>query len=260
MFSVRNKLDDLGYNVDVLSEEMRFTFQRAVAGIAKAAQAEWIRLAQSRFRTARTDYINGLRQGESFQQIMVGGEPVWVITLVGTMPNNYEFGMPAFDMKTVRPGWLGGAKAKTAADGHKYIVIPFRHSTTSTSNLAYSGKAAMQDLRSELKKTVRAYGLDRAIKTATGEPVQGVAARVPTRAPVHQYLKGLTKIQEVKTTPDGVRKMVSSRLMTWRVMSENSAPDAWLHPGIQPANLLREVNNYVDRELTNIVNTVMRAA
>jgi len=259
MISLRSKLENVGYDMNTMEAGTMLLFRKAVGGLAKAAQSEWVRLAQDRLKTSREIYVNGLRQAESFEIRKVDGEPVYDVTLVGDMPNNLEFGMPAFDMKTVRPGWLGGAKAKTSKDGHKYIAIPFRHSTSSDARLGYSGKAAKMDLKKELKRTVKEYGLDRMIRTASGQVVAGPTTRVPSKEyDVHKYLRGLTRIQTPTAgmTKDGKQKG-SSQLMTWRIMSEKSDPGSWLHPGLVPQNLLVEVEAYVNREMNKIIETVL---
>jgi hypothetical protein len=259
-FSLKAKLTDMGYDVDAFDLGMVSAFETGLAGIAKGAQNEWIRLAQERLGTSREIYINGLRQAESFTVKGSPTSPIFEIQLVGNMPNNFEFGMASFDMKSVRPGWLGGAKAKTAADGSKYVVIPFRHSTGDSARMAYTGKAAAVDpnLKDQLRKAVRDYGLDRMVRTASGKVVEGAVSRIPNKAPVHSYLKGMVRTQKGMdgTTKTGLQKG-SSTLTTFRVMSEKSRPDSWIHPGLDAANLLPEVESWVDNQLGNIIETVL---
>jgi len=259
MLSLKAKLVDLGVNVDALEASTIKVFRTQVGLIAVAAHNRWIQLAKERLGTSRDAYVVGLQQAGSFKSRKVSGEDVFDITLVGRMPNNFEFGMESFDMKTVRPGWLGGSKAKTGKDGEKYVVIPFRHSTTSK-RFGYTGKAKAADLRSELKKTVRAYGLNRMIRTATGNVVGGLTTRVPPKAPVHSYLRGLTRVQKGTRgrTPEGFQRG-SSQLVTWRIMSENSPASSWIHPGLKAANLLREVELFVNKEFDDIVKKVIAA-
>lgn len=255
--SLKSKLLDLGYNVDIFSSSTEEAFRVALAGIAKGAHAEWIRLAQTRLHTSRFDYINGLRQADSFTAKVVAGQPVFEIRLVGRMPNNYEFGMDSFDMKMSRPGWLGGSKAKVNQEGKSYVRIPFRHSTSeSSARFRYTGKAARENLKTELRNTVKQYGLNRMIKRATGEVVEGPVARVPKVAGVHRYLQGLTRIQKPTSDP----KRGQSMLMTWRTMSESSPEDSWIHPGLDGAKLLPEVEKWVDNEIKRIAEKVLGAA
>lgn len=261
MFVLLSKVGDLGHNVDELSESLIVSLRQATSNVAKMAQGEWIRLAQSRLHSSRATYINGLRQAESFNTEIVAGEPVHTVQLVGSMPLNFELGMASFDMKSVSPGWLGGGKAKTAADGHRYMRIPFGHSTTSTTNIDYTGKAKAANLKAELKKTVRAYGLDRMLRTASGGVVSGPTASVPKGAPVHKYLQGLTRVQEALdgTTKSGLQRGMA-KLMTFRTLSDKSAEDSWVHPGLPGHKLLDEVTRWTDRELDRIIEQIMAAA
>ena len=234
LVSVQAKLDDKGIDLDLWDSATVEGFHRGIAGIAQGAHAEWMRIAQNRLRTSRAIYINGLQQAESFTTRVVGTTSIFEITLVGRMPNAFEFGMPAFDMKEVRPGWLGGRRAKTAKDGHKYIVIPFRHSLTSGASLAYSGKARREDVISNLKEVVRKHGLNRMVRGPGGRVLTGPVKRLPPGQPnVHRFLEGLTRVQDrvAGRTPSGKEKG-SGQLMTWRVMSDKSPPGSWIHPGL----------------------------
>lgn len=262
MFSLKKTFEDLGYNIALLDTAVVESFRRAILTVSQGAQGEWIRLAQARFRSSRAEYIKGLRQAESFMVTMVDGEPVYTIQLVGDMPNNLEFGMPPYDMKTVRPGWLGGAKSKVSKDGTRYVIIPFRHSPTGAANLRYTGKARDINLQPELRRVVKDFGLDRMVRLGTGAIATGAVRRATPGAPgtagkaiPHPWLKGLTRMQHVSETGAG-----SAQFLTWRIMSEKSDPGSWQHPGLEAANLLKEVDRWVDTQLKTIVEKVLREA
>ena len=262
MLALSKKITDLGYNIDSLTTATVAAFQQAVGGVAVQAQGEWIRIAQSRLHSSRAMYVDGLRSAESMKSEVVDGQPAFTIQLVGKMPNDIEFGMPSFDMKEVTPGWLGGGKAKVSKDGHRYVVVPFRHSTSSNTNIAYTGQAKAQNMQAELRKTVRNYGLDRMVRAASGSVVTGTVSRVPNNAPdVHRFLRGLARIQEAfnTSTSAGLQRGAST-LMTFRIMSDKSAPDAWIHPGLPGVNLLNEVSNWTDQQLNGLIERIMGAA
>ena len=259
--SVSTKLTEMGVSIDGLSSEIQAKFHHAVAGIAKGAQGRWKELAQMRLKTSQADYIVGLYQAESFRSYVRGTAIVHEVQLVGRMPNNFEFGMAGFDMKAVRPGWLGGAKAKTSKDGSKYVSIPFRHSTT-MSNL-YSGKAALtrtHEIRGHVAWAARRYGLNK--MTRVGKKIKtGPTGRIPKTATVHPYLRGLTRYQtKTKGITKSGKERGSSTLVTFRTMSEKSDPGAWIHPGITGAKILPIVERWVDNELNSVVDHIMRAS
>jgi len=253
--SVEAKLAELGENIESISGAMREQFKHAIAGIARGAQAEWIRLAQERLKSSRADYIDGLSKAQSFKAYSVGTKQVYEVQLVGRMPNNFEFGMAGFDMKSVRPGWLGGSKAKTNKEGKKYISIPFRHSMSSSARVAYSGRAAKMGLQSKLKSTAKRYGLDKMIRSTSGRVIPGPVARVPNVSSVHPFLRGLTRIQKPTSSGKG-----SSTMMTFRTMSENSSPSSWVHPGIVGAKILPIVERWVDTELGRVIKTILESS
>ena len=257
--SLKAKLLAGGVNVDGLEAGMIEAFEKAIGGLAHAARSEWIRIAQQRLKSSRADYVNGLQQAESFSMKKLGSASQFEITLVGEFPNNLEHGLPAFDMKSVRPGWLGGGKAIRAKEGHSYVRIPFRHSTSSSSRLAYSGKAAKVGLQKELKRTVKEFGLDRMVRSSSGDVVGGTVARLKNKtAGVHPYLQGLTRVQTPTggKTKDG-KGRGSGKLLTFRVMSEKSPASAWIHPGFKAQNILPEVERWVDRELDKIMGYIL---
>ena len=91
----------------------------------------------------------------------------------------------------------------------------------------------------------------------------GPVARVPNIAgDVHSYLRGLTRIQKpqsgyIEKAGELAKQRGSAQLMTWRIMSEKSAPDSWIHPGITAKLLLPEVEMWANNELGRIVETVL---
>ena len=262
-FSIRATLEDMGYNLEALEAGLIESVNLQVGQLAMAARSEWIRLAQDRLETSREIYVNGLRQSESFTALRGGGRGAtasYEITLVGNMPNNFEYGMAPFDMKGIRPGWLGGKSSKVGKDGKRYVIIPFRHSTTDSPRFNYTGKAKSvsdPDLKTQLKKTVKTYGLDRMVRTATGQVVTGTVKRLPKSAPVHPYLQGMVRIQQAISGSTSSGQRGSGTLMTFRVMSENSKPDSWNHPGLRPVNLLAEVEQFVDNEMRKIALNIL---
>ncbi|NBW99237.1 hypothetical protein EBR03_06665 [bacterium] len=152
---------------------------------------------------------------------------------------------------------MGGKKAKTAKDGSKYATIPFRHSVSSP-KFAYTGKARSDNLKMYLKRAVRDYGLNRMVRTASGKVKEGPVKRIPANSPVHGYLDGLTRYQ--KATQGVTRSGLpsgSSQLMTFRTISSKSKADAWIHPGLDGANILPRVETWVDQQMDKIIDVVL---
>lgn len=138
IFSIEAKLDEGGINIELLDSGFTDAFHKAVANIAVSAKDFWVAQAQMKLKTSRDVYVDGLMRNDSYSISKTGSGAVHEIKLVGKMANNHEFGMDSFDMKTAKPGWLGGSKAKIGKDGKKYIVIPFRHSSGDSHRFAVS--------------------------------------------------------------------------------------------------------------------------
>lgn len=258
-FSVEDRLAEMGVALDEFGDAYEAIFNQGVASVAKAAHNEWVRLAQERCHTSREIYVNGLRAAESFKITETNGAVRADITLVGREANNFEYGMGSFDMKSVRPGWLGGGKVKHGKNGD-YVVIPFRHSKSDNSRFGYTGKAKAvsgPDLKTQLRAATKRYGLDRAMTGSAGEVA---TRRIPNKAPVHPYLKGLQKTEYAQ--PSSAKKGFSrsSTLTTFRVMSENSPASSWIHPGLKAKNLLAEVEAFTDKEFDRMIDVILMGA
>lgn len=265
MISIKAKIEQTGFNIETLSTGAETEIAAACAALAMGAREEWVRLAQNRLKSSRGTYIEGLRKAESFKIKETGIGTTYEISLVGKMPNAFESGMPSFDMKTANPGWLNSPKTKRSKEGKRYRVIPFRHSPTSTTNIAYTGKAREVNLQKELKKVIKAYGLDKMQRLSSGKVIDGAVKRVPNLAKrgaiarvfagasTHP-LSGLTRVQKSHGAKGG-----SSQFLTWRVMTED-AVGKWIHPGITGANLLPEMEAWIERELEKVIREILEIA
>lgn len=256
--SLKTKLEEMGINISTLDYTVIESFRAAVGNLAIAAQNYWVQTAQRKLHSSRETYINGLRQAESFKSFSFGGVDAFEVQLVGRMANNFEFGMESFDMKEVRPGWLGGSKAKISKDGSKYATIPFRHSTGNT-RFDYTGKAKADNLKMHLRNAVRNYGMNKMVKTSgkVKKVKEGAVARIPNNAAVHNYLRGLTRYQMVNVNKKTGKANASSQLMTFRTISTKSDPSAWIHPGLDGANILPMVESWVDQQMDKIIEVVL---
>jgi len=208
-------------------------FDAAIESLAKATHVEWQNLAQTRLKSSRSEYIRGINTTQR-------GEREWEISLNGWLPNAVEGGLNPFDMK---PGLLGGKKAKIAKDGSKYTTIPFRHFRNSKSAERIS---KVPNYKTDLAKVLRATGLGKKTMVGTGKVgvAKNTASLVAKLKPHHKtnIFEGLTKYQKM------YGKKVGNQYMTFRRVSDKSDPVAWLHPGIRAANLLADVEMFARSE------------
>lgn len=232
---IKIRADLLGKTLENMSKQMEQDINQAVDDLATAAYSEAIRLAQARLVGSQADYIKGL----TFEKI---GKDLYVISLHGDGPNALEEGFASFDMK---PGLLSGPKAKVTAKGTRFNTVPFVHQPYSQT----PASAAVKDMRDAVQKLIKDRKLNKTVRDATGKPRQGIVATLHNTG--IKDLEGLVKIQK------GYGKTTQSTYMTFRRVSSNSDPTAWIHPGYKGAHIFPEVVRYVERELDNILKAIL---
>lgn len=230
------RAEDLGRSLDAISEAMNVNLENAINTLAYSAYDEAVRLAQSRLKQTRADYINNLK----FKEL---GSNSYIIYLEGEWPNKVEDGFGPYDMKT---DLLTGPNAqKWAARGRfNYNVVPFgirpdaQAQPTNVTSLAEAAKQLIKD-----------RGLDKVITSAnTGKPLEGMVASI--RNTGIKNLEGLTKIQKV------YNKTVQSHYMTFRAVKSTQVA-SWFHPGYKGAKIFPDVERYVMEEVDNILRTLL---
>lgn len=229
---------------------------KAAAALTAATKAKAIELANQKLHTRRKMFIEAL---DHFQV----DENTWVVSLDAKAVWIDE-GMPEHSML---PDLLKSKKAKTAKDGSKYVVVPFKHN---------KGKQlqtpAQQALLNTIKKELRAVGttpnqieltkegkpklglvrsLDitqRPLSTADlriGAGPRGHVAQGPTGIPL---LKGIRVYQKEVQKSDGTTG-IQRDVMTFRVASsKHEAQGRWHHPGIEGANIMDEAAAWARNE------------
>ena len=170
-------------------------------------------------------------------------ENVWAIT-VDREALWIEDGQPAHSML---PDLLGSPKAKTAADGSKYIVIPFDHGKAPTRQTAEQ-RSITGMLRAELKaRKIPWKGIE---KHGDGTPKLGLLHKFdfggPQRGPTAHnvgwsspVLDGVRIYQNVVRTASGGER-VQRDILTFRVASSKHAGLKWNMPSQEGVKLLDE--------------------
>lgn len=225
-------------------------FDASIEALALSARDKWIEIAQDRLKSARGDYIRGLQEDLSFQ---ANGEMDYQINLVGWLPNAVEGGMAPYDMK---PILLNGPAA--AKNGGRYMTVPFRHYKDSQS-AERMNKAP--NYKQDLQKVLKQSGLGKIKKNLQGKPLsgkvgvaRGTDSYIKKLKPHHKnsIFEGLTQTQ--KTYGNSTQ----SQLTTFRRVSRNSAPESWLHPGINAANLRFELTDWINEQVETMLKEITK--
>lgn len=149
-------------------------------------------------------------------------------------------GYGPFDMK---PGFLRSPHAKTNKDGKKYFIMSFRHMTPGGSGrlgrvMSPSvHKAAMNEIKDD-GTLVRGAKFEDQMGTAEDPSDFGL---VNSRG--YEWQNGpYAGMVNTAETKEGKQH---STFRTFRVISENSDPDSWWHPGVKSNDVIGSVINYV---------------
>jgi len=166
-----------------------------------------------------------------------------VVALPQPVVQRVEEGYPTFDMK---PGLLRGPKAKVAKDGHRYTVVPFTHTVPGSTTQKGSPMPP------------QVYALARTLRT--GGPSHPALAQlgVRTKQPAQVNLEAQRRGRpDVMTAPythkasiyAGMRKTGAAghtSYKTFRVVSDKSDPNSWVHPGQPPNPVVRAVQAFCE--------------
>ena len=137
-------------------------------------------------------------------------------------------GYGPFDMK---PGFLKSPKARTNKEGKKYFIMSFRHMTPKTSGII--GKRITPSIHKEAK--------------AGGKFME----QAGTKEDPSDYGLANSKGYEWQNGPYTGMKNIRdeggkhSQLRTFRIISENSDPNSWWHPGVKPNDIMGATVDYV---------------
>lgn len=233
---------------------------RVLRGVAAAARQRWIRYAQSELKSTSRDYVQGISEVE------VEGR-VARIELNGVLPNMIENGWPPTDLRSTLLG--PNSKAKTAKDGSRYNIIPFRHGTPGSGgrNVGTPMPEPIYQYAKKLAPSLsRPAGLSssRQISTLYGgrlEPRKGMKQEafklLTTKSkPWHKTSIFRGMIREEKM----YAKTSQSQYTTFRVISSkvSRGPQHWMHPGIQAKHFIRRLDADVGKMLGEFVAASMR--
>ena len=144
-----------------------------------------------------------------------------------------EHGSPAWDMK---PGLLKGPKSRVNKKGQRYNVIPFRHGTSAK----YSPNSLFRPMPMDIHQAAK--------KLKDGERLTGTTARRP--ALVHRFVKENGEVTDYQHKSGRYENMVKNveegqeKYTTFRVVSENSDPNSWWHPGFEAHDIAQGVSDF----------------
>lgn len=250
--SFKIRAEQLGKQMENLAPQVEEEINQAVKNLAHAAYTSMTAKVQSMSISdkSRKDYLKALK----FQNL---GDDSYLIYLDGEWANKLEQGYGSYSIrdallkskKIVGVGSRSGESwVRTAKDGHKYAAVPFEHKphANPTGDLG-------RDIKNLMAKGVngQVQSIGTVFKNAEGKPISGKVATVSKSDATTPNLAGLTKYQHV-----GAGGKVSSVYMTYRMVSENGKD--WVHPGSNGYQLFKEAEEYVQKEMDNIIQILLK--
>ena len=234
------RAEELGLDFDLITQQATQSINQGVQALAQATFNTAIELAHEKLSSTQQDYINAL----SFSRKKIGKNVFYEISLSDSM-NWIEDGFPGYDMK---PGLLNGPKSRVNKQGKRYNIVPFRHKPFGKAG--GSSNSTRAKLQNELSATIKKYGLDQIIKDSNNRALEGRVKSLTNKG-LLPNLQGLTKYQK------RYKSVIQSTYMTFRVVSENSSPSSWIHPGYRGANIFPELEKYVDEQIDEILTHIL---
>jgi len=180
--------------------------------LAQATKSAWASSAKEALNTTANDYINAIQV-----KLRTGSSPSLELSLKDKWANKLEAGFSPYDMK---PFFATGANVKISKeDGAWYTHVPFEHKTSSATGR--TGKVMPSAIYNEVRKLPTWGKLSSKGSAKSWGAYEGMQ-KIPTNASntKHSY-------------------------MTVRTVSENSPPDAFLHPGFEGVHLLEELTEKI---------------
>ncbi len=219
--------------------------EAAVAQAALYIQATWQQTVMGAMQVpgARPLHVNiGLRDIYAKSIIlknMIPGQGSVTQRVLATaqIARDLETGKGPWDMK---PMLLNGPNARVSKKGTKYNIIPFRHGTSDNyapnSNFRPMPANIYQQAR-QLKASVKQGN---AMKWGGKLPATGKPGQNPTTGYQHKHdlYEGMVRIEKTYA------KTAQSKYLTFRVVSSNSDPMSWWHPGYEAHHIAQGVSDF----------------
>lgn len=189
---------------------------------------------ESDLNRSAQDYIDAIRINESSNVISVK------LDSSSTIANALESGSDPYDMK---PYFLNSSKVKYSKEGVKYMTVPLKWATTSSKGV---GKGFANKMSRSVYDEVRKQGSissnsKHSKKIFSRNPIVNAEGEVLYK----EYKHKASVTQGIKKIPQGGNR---SSYYSFRTISENSDPNAFIHKGFQAHNFFEKTLQELDIE------------
>lgn len=249
-YVLETALKELQTDIKTLTQEIENRAVQAMSLLQQQVYGKIVEKAQEQLKSRRPIYLANLgmiNESDRIWVVYLKKDAAWI-----------EDGIKPHEMID---NLTSGPKARTAKDGSRYNIIPFKHNKPA--NLISSAQLQIQNIvKAELKKR----GLDKPIKVGD-KIVSGKAAvlkreltgpNFPMSRTGTPILANLIIYQRMITTAQGKQKLQRD-IMTFRVAStKQKGSGKWMHPGLEGANLFKQVEKDVDEMWSQMVKDIVK--
>jgi hypothetical protein len=271
--------DPLQFNVNIdeilqqyqeIAEKLEPALLKAVESLSIMTHLHIMELANSKLHSTKDLFIKNLSINQvdtHMWEIRVEKPAVFI---EDGIPSNFS----------LLDGFLNSPKAKTAKNGNKYLVIPFKH------NKGPSQQTAMQQqLTNSIKKEMKDRGIPygKVEKNPDGSPKMGLLHKFNLNKPdqKHQVKPGQQGPQgrpwQVSSRPQGQegpggrpylwgvrvyqkenKDKVDRGIFTFRTASSAHAGLKWTHPGKEPLHSLDDALKWAEQKWPELLDSILK--
>lgn len=239
-----NELRNIQDAMQAATEFVQATWQQAVMGTQTVPGMKQI----SSNIGLRKIYAGSIVLG---RQLRSGSGLTQSVLATSKIAQQLEHGTGPWDMK---PMLLNGPKARAGKNG-KYNIIPFRHGTNDSYSPNSNFKPMAKDIYAKARQLKASVKQGNGMKWGGRLPAQGPAGQNKTTGYQHKNEKheGMVRIEKTYA------KATQSQYMTFRIVSEKSDPNSWIHPGYQAHNIARNVSDFCKPAVEQMIGAAAEA-
>jgi hypothetical protein len=186
------------------------------------------------------------------------------VRLAGTLPNMVEMGADQFDIKQ---GLLNGPNAKISKDGKRYNVVPFSEGTPGALPENFNGGLLPQVVYDVIKnkpQTISTKGGGAKSKPLGADEIPKPFDEKIVKSFTDQRSGAFKEYEHKSSIYEGVSKVKDgvtgqNRYQSFRAVSDNSDPNAFIHPGLEARGLAdRALSGFnVESEMGRIIDNFL---
>lgn len=211
-----------------------FSIKEVTAAFAR----EWQKTAMQKLGPSRAEYVNSII-------VIDEGWGKGAVVLRGWTSNMVEEGVDSFDMK---PGLLNGPNSKVGKDGKRYNTVPFSHGTPGALAENFNGGILPVEVYQVVKskpQTISTKGGGVKSAPLSVDEIPKPFDEVKTVDIGEPESKNFRQYEHKSSIYEGIVKQKDkatgqNSYISFRRVSENSDPNSWIHPGIEPHHLAEE--------------------